>query len=88
MSVTKKALAAAAVLGFAGALLSPPALAIVSVGFGPAGSARTLQQGTLMAAAEKKKTTKTKTSKEKKPAKSKGGTEPGSSSPKSTGEYN
>jgi hypothetical protein len=78
MSVTKKALAAAAVLGLAGALLSPPALAIVSVGSDPVRSVQTLHPGIFLAEAEgaKKKATKAKTkaTKAKKPAAtSKGG---------------
>src|SRR3977135_2836610 len=70
MSVSKKALAAAAVLGVAGALLSPPALAIVSVGSEPTGSIQTLHPGIFLAEAEGKKATKAKTkaTKEKKPA--------------------
>jgi hypothetical protein len=61
---TKQALAAAAVLGLAGALLSPPALAIVSVGSSPVGTVQTMHSGILLAAAAeegKKKATKTKT---------------------------
>jgi hypothetical protein len=70
MSVSKKALAAAAVLGVAGALLSPPALAIVSVGSEPTRTIQTLHPGIFLAEAEGKKATKAKTkaTKEKKPA--------------------
>jgi hypothetical protein len=71
MSTSKKALAAAAFLGLAGALLSPPALAIVSVGSEPVRSLQTLHPGIFLAEAEGKKEkakAKPKAAKEKKPA--------------------
>jgi hypothetical protein len=91
MSVSKKALAAAAVLGVAGALLSPPALAIVSVGSEPTRSIQTLHPGIFLAEAEgtKKKATKAKmkATKAKKPAAtSKGGKAKGGGA-SGSGEY-
>jgi hypothetical protein len=85
MSTTKQALAAAAFVGLAGALLSSPALAIVSPGADPVRSIRSLHPGIYLAMeAAKKKVAKTsaKTSKAKKAtATAKGkakGTGPGS----------
>jgi hypothetical protein len=72
MMSSKMALAAAAVLGLAGALLAPPALAIVSTAAEPSRSVQTLHPGIIVAmeAEGKKKATKakTKSTKAKKPA--------------------
>jgi hypothetical protein len=73
MSTSKKALAAAAFLGVAGALLSPPASAIVSPGSDPVRSMRTLHPGIYLAMAmEKKKATKPKKATKAKKATPKG----------------
>jgi hypothetical protein len=91
MSSTKT-LAAAAVIGLAGALLSLPTLASVSVGSDAAVSLQTVQRGTLLAETadkEKAKIPKAKAKAAKKPAaKSKAkGPGPAPAPAKSGGEY-